>query len=94
MVVPAGEYLAALSSRLNSDLLEQDCIQLQHRQACGELQFDLRCRARILLGAPQRAADDLAEIVRRRVRHDGAGFELGHVEQIGDEAVEPLRSRR
>ena len=43
-----------------------------------------------LAGAPQRAADDLAEIVQRGVRHDRAGFELGHVEQIGDEAVEPL----
>ena len=43
-----------------------------------------------LAGAPQRAADDLADIVPRGVRDDGAGFELGHVEQIGDEAVEPL----
>ena len=41
-------------------------------------------------GAAQGAADDLADIMPRRVRHDRAGFELGHVEQIGDEAVEPL----
>ena len=42
-------------------------------------------------GAAQRAADDLAEIVQGDVRRHGAGFELGHVEQVGDEAVEPLR---
>ena len=39
---------------------------------------------------PQCAADDLADVVTRRIRHDGAGFQLGHVEQIGDKAVEPL----
>ena len=44
-----------------------------------------------LVGAPQRAADDLAKIVRRHIRHDRAGFELRHVEQIGDEPIEPLR---
>ena len=43
-----------------------------------------------LAGAPQRAADDLAEIVQGGVRHDRAGLQLGHVEQVGDEAVEPL----
>ncbi len=38
----------------------------------------------------QRAADDLADIVPRRVGHDRAGFQLGHVEQIGDESIQPL----
>ena len=42
-------------------------------------------------GAAQRAADDLADIVQRHVRRHGAGFELGHVEQVGDEAVKPFR---
>ena len=37
-----------------------------------------------------RMRDNLADIVQRGIRHDGAGFQLGHVEQIGDEAVEPL----
>ena len=46
--------------------------------------------AQNLAGAPQRAADDLVEIVERGVEHEGAGFEPRHVEQIGDEAVEPL----
>ena len=39
---------------------------------------------------PQCAADDLADIVARSVWHDGAGFELGHIQQVGNEAVEPL----
>ena len=43
-----------------------------------------------MLARAERRADDLADIVRRGVRLDRAGFELGHVEQIGDEAVEPL----
>ena len=42
-------------------------------------------------GAPQRAADDLADIMQGNVRRYGAGFELGHVEEVGDEAVETLR---
>ena len=36
------------------------------------------------------AADDLAEIVKRHIRSDGSRLQLGHVEQVGDEAVEPL----
>ena len=43
-----------------------------------------------LAGTAQGATDDLADIVPRGVGDDGAGFELGHVEQVGDEAVEPL----
>ena len=42
-------------------------------------------------GAAQRAADDLADIVQGDVRRYRAGFELGHVEEVGDEAVEPFR---
>ena len=42
-------------------------------------------------GALQGASDDLGEIVRGPVRGDGAGLEPGHVEQVGDEAVQPFR---
>ena len=89
IVVSAGEYFAALSSRLNSTCSNSTASSSQHRQVGGELERDLVMRED-LAGAPQRAADDLADIVQRRVRHDRAGFQLGHVEQIGDEAVEPL----
>ena len=40
--------------------------------------------------APQRAANDLAEIVPRGIGHDDAGFQLGHVQEVGDKAIEPL----
>ena len=40
--------------------------------------------------APQGRADDFRQIVRRELGRHGAGFELGHVEQIGDEPIEPL----
>ena len=88
IVVPAGAYFAALSRRLNS--------ACSNSTASSPASADRRrapatpCDGENLAGAPQRAADDLAEIVRRGIRHDGAGFQLGHVEQIGDEAVEPL----
>ena len=71
-------------------LLEQHGIEFEHRQIRSELELDLVAR-QDAAGAAQRAADDLAESCKRDVRRDRAGFELGHVEQIGDEAVEPLR---
>ena len=43
-----------------------------------------------LARALQRAPNDLAEIVQGAVWHNGARLKLGHVEQIGDETVEPL----
>ena len=41
-------------------------------------------------GALERAADDVGEIHEVGARRDGARFEPRHVEQIGDETVEPL----
>jgi hypothetical protein len=41
-------------------------------------------------GALQRAPDGLGEILGRTVGRDGAGLEAGHVEEVGDEAVEAL----
>ena len=49
-----------------------------------------RCRENFS-GALQSRTDDLPEVVRRKVRDDRPRFEPGHVEQIGDEAVEPFR---
>ena len=40
--------------------------------------------------ATQGGADDVADIVKRVVRLHRAGLDPGHVEQIGDEAVQPL----
>ena len=84
-----GAYLAALSSRLNSTCSNSTASSSSIGRSAAEFQRYLVMR-QDLAGAPQRTADDLADIVRARVRHDRAGFELGHVEQIGDEAIEPL----
>ncbi len=89
IVVPRRRIFRGIVEQIEQHLLEQHGIELEHRQIGGELQLDAGA-GQDLAGPPQRAADDLAEIVQRRVRHDGAGLELGHVEQIGDEAVEPL----
>ena len=74
---------------IEQHLLEQHGVEREHRQVGRELDLDAMLR-QDLAGALQRAADDLAEVVQRGVGHDRAGFELGHVEQVGDEAVEPL----
>ncbi len=76
--------------KIEQDLLEQHRIDLHHGQVGGELELD----AVSAPGSWRRAAarsDDLAQVVQRRVGRDRAGLELGHVEQIGDEAIEPLR---
>ena len=88
--VPAGAYLAALSRRLNSTCSKSTASSCSIGRSAGK-STSTRCRARILLARSQRAADDLAEIVERGVGHDRAGFELRHVEQVGDEPVEPFR---
>ena len=89
-VVPAGAYLAALSKRLNRACSNRTgSISTIGRSLASST--STRCCARILLARSQGAADNLAEVMQSGVRHDSARFQLGHVEQIGDEAVEPLR---
>ena len=41
-------------------------------------------------GPPERAADDIAEIDQVGARHDGPGFQTCHVQEVGDEVIEPL----
>ena len=89
MVGAGGRIFRGIVEQVEQHLLEQHGVELDHRQVGGELDLDAVPR-QDLAGALQRAADDLAEVVQRGVRHDGAGLELGHVEQVGDEAVEPL----
>ena len=43
-----------------------------------------------LAARSQGAADDLGEIDQLELRLDRAGFQPRHVEQVGDEAVQPL----
>src|ERR1700716_1125602 len=84
-----GRIFRGIVQKVKKHLLKQYRVELQHRQISGELKRNSVPRED-LAGAPQCATDDLADIVRRRIRHDGAGFQLGHVEQIRDKAVEPL----
>lgn len=63
--------------QIEQHLLEQHGIELEHREIGGQHQLHL-VRREDLARAPERAADDLAEIVQRRVRHDGAGLQFGH----------------
>src|SRR5258705_12635557 len=84
-----GRIFRRVVQDVKEHLLEQHRVELQHRQIGGELERDLVAH-QDFAGTAQCAADDLADIVARGIRHDGAGFQLGHVEQVGDEAVEPL----
>ena len=89
MVVSGGAYLAALSSRLNSTCSSSTASTdtIGRSAATSSIHGVL---GQDLAGAPQRAADDLAHVVRCRIGDDGAGLELGHVQQVGDEPVQPL----
>src|ERR1700749_1414020 len=42
----------------------------------------------------QRASDNISDIVQLQIRRDCARLQARHVEQIGDEAIEPLRLLR
>src|SRR5258705_11363532 len=43
-----------------------------------------------LARSPQSSSDDFPEVMQRGVRHHGPRLQFGHVEQVRDEAVEPL----
>ena len=74
---------------IEQHLLEQHRIELEHWQVFGDV--DLHAVLNQDFSSPfQHRADDLTDIVPRRIRLDRAGLEPRHVEQIGDEAVEPL----
>ncbi len=79
--------LRGVIQKVEQHLLEQYGIKLQHRHIGLQFQFDTMFH-QDLACPPERAADHFAKIVRRRVWHNRAGFELGHVEKVGDEPVE------
>src|SRR6185312_7626665 len=71
-------------------LLEQHGIEIEHRKVCRDL--DLHAvRGENLAGALQDRAHNLTNIVAARVGLDKTGLKLGHIEQIGNKPVEPLR---
>src|ERR1019366_6515212 len=79
----------AVIEDIKKDLLKQHRIQLDHRKFCRKLKLDMML-SKNLVRAPQCAADNLTKIMSRHIRHDGARFELRHVEQVRNKAIEPL----
>ena len=84
-----GSVFRRVVQKIEQGLLEQDRVDLHHGQVLGELDLNPVLRED-LAGAFKSAADHLAEIVQGGVRDNCAGLQLGHVEQIGDESIEPL----
>src|SRR6185437_9022627 len=85
-----GRIFGGVVEEIEQHLLEQDGIELEHWQAAGNLDLH-RVPRQNFARALKHGADNLADVVTRHVGLDRAGLELGHVEQIGDKAVEPLR---
>ena len=85
---PAGEYFAALSRRLNSacSASTKSSDRVGRSGATRRRHAVLQDRR----GAAQRGRDEVADIDRLALGHDGAGIEPGHVQKIADEAVEAL----
>ena len=84
-----GRVFGGIVEQVEQHLLEEHRVDVDHRQVVREVDGDV-VAGEHPAGALQGAADDLGEIVRGPVRGDGAGLEPGHVEQIGDEAIQPL----
>jgi hypothetical protein len=81
--------LRGIVEQIEQHLFEENGVEFEHRQIGRQLELDMMAR-QDAAGTAQGAADDLAEIVQSDVWGDGAGFELGHVEQVGNKAVKPL----
>ena len=85
-----GAYLAALSKRLNRTCSNRTASSLSIGRSAARADLDA-VLAEDLARPLQGRADDLADVVAVEVRRDSAGFQPRHVEQVGDEAVQPLR---
>ena len=87
---PAGAYLPALSSRLNSTCSNST----SSRSSIGRSGSSTHLRPVLrqdLAGAPQRAADRIRQIDRAGAQPQRPGLQPRHVQQVADEAIEPLR---
>ena len=88
-VEPGGAYFAALSRRLNRTCSNKTASSGSIGRSA-DRSTSTRCSERILL-ARCKAVPTISPISSgTSVRRHGAGFEARHVEEIGDEAVEPL----
>ena len=84
-----GAYFAALSSRLNSTCSNSTAIEPQQRQIGRDIDLDA-VAGQHLAGALQRAPTISPTSISSGFELDRAGFQPGHVEQVADEAVQPL----
>ena len=81
--------LGGVVEQVDQHLLQEHRVEGQHRQLGLDVELDA------MLGqhpgaALQRRAGGLADIDHLTVQFDGAGLEPGHVEQVANEAVQPL----
>ena len=86
---PAGAYFAALSRRLNSTCSNSTGSSSSIGRSAA-MSSSTRWAARILAARSSALPMSSARSTEGDARRDRARFEPGHVEQIGDEAVEPL----
>src|SRR5262249_38215042 len=90
IVVSLGEYFAALSSKLNKTCSKRTASTSSMGRSAARSSSTRWC-AKILLARRKASAGALADRGGRGVGHVRAGFGPGHVEQVGEEAVEPSR---
>ena len=86
--VPGGAYLAALSSRLNSTCSNSTGSSRSSGRP-GSSSSVTRCSP-AAARAPQHDAHHIGQVHRFQIGRQRAGFQPGHVQQIGDEMVEPF----
>jgi hypothetical protein len=89
--VAAGRRIAdRIFQEVDQDLLQQHAVHVQQRQVAGDF-YANNMMLQLLAQASQRRADDFFEHVPLSVEPDLSRLQAGHVQQIVDQAREPLR---
>ena len=90
-IIGAGRRVfRGIVEQIEQHLLEQHRIEPQHRQVGCEIDLDAVARRAPWPPAAARCRRRRRDRPARAAAAIGAGFEPRHVEQIGDEAVQPL----
>src|SRR5262245_25976637 len=85
----ARSVLCGVVEQIEQHLLEQHRIHHNHGQVGTNRDLDAMF-GEDLASTLKSAPDDLPNVVRGRVWHDGTGLQLRHVQEVGDEAIEAL----
>ena len=81
--------LARIVEQVEQHLFEEHRVDPNHGQIRWQVHIDpMVCQDLPRTG--KRCANDVIELMHTEIRFDRAGFKPCHVEQVGDEAVEPL----